>query len=41
MTVEKRFVLRKPQTLDRTTEAGRTALTKYVAALKQLLGKAF
>jgi DNA-binding PadR family transcriptional regulator len=35
--VEKKFVLRKPQTLYRITEAGREALTEYVQALKQLL----
>ncbi|MGA2569973.1 MAG: transcriptional regulator [Terracidiphilus sp.] len=40
VTVEKRFVQRKPQTLYRMTEAGRTALTEYVAALKELLGAA-
>ena len=40
VTVEKRFVQRKPQTLYRMTEAGRTALTEYVKALKQLLGSA-
>jgi DNA-binding PadR family transcriptional regulator len=38
--VEKRFVLRKPQTLYRMTPAGREALTEYVQALKQLLGAA-
>jgi DNA-binding HxlR family transcriptional regulator len=38
--MEKRFVLRKPQTLYRMTEAGRQALTEYVQALKQLLGAA-
>ena len=38
VTVEKRFVQRKPQTLYRMTEAGRAALTEYVQALKQLLG---
>jgi DNA-binding HxlR family transcriptional regulator len=38
--VEKKFVLRKPQTLYRMTEAGRKALTEYVQALKQLLGSA-
>jgi DNA-binding HxlR family transcriptional regulator len=38
--VEKKFVLRKPQTLYRMTEAGRQALTEYVQALKQLLGAA-
>jgi DNA-binding PadR family transcriptional regulator len=40
VSVEKKFVLRKPQTLYRMTEAGRAALTEYVAALKQLLGTA-
>jgi len=40
VTVEKRFVQRKPQTLYRVTEAGRTALSEYVQALKQLLGGA-
>jgi DNA-binding HxlR family transcriptional regulator len=38
--VEKKFVLRKPQTLYRMTESGRQALTDYVQALKQLLGSA-
>lgn len=38
VTVEKHFVERKPQTLYRMTEAGRTALTEYVRALKELLG---
>ena len=38
VSVEKKFVQRKPQTLYRMTEAGRTALTEYVQALKQLLG---
>jgi DNA-binding HxlR family transcriptional regulator len=38
--VEKKFVLRKPQTLYRMTEPGRKALTEYVQALKQLLGAA-
>ena len=38
VTVEKRFVQRKPQTLYRMTESGRAALTEYVQALKQLLG---
>jgi len=38
--VEKKFVLRKPQTLYRMTETGRKALTDYVQALKQLLGAA-
>ena len=40
VAVEKRFVMRKPQTLYRMTEAGRQALTDYVKALKQLLGGA-
>jgi len=40
VSVEKKFVLRKPQTLYRMTEAGRAALAEYVAALKQLLGNA-
>ena len=38
VVVEKKFVLRKPQTLYRITETGRQALTEYVRALKQLLG---
>jgi len=37
---QKRFVLRKPQTLYRITEPGRLALADYVQALKQLLGGA-
>ena len=40
MTVEKKFVQRKPQTIYRMTEAGHQALTEYVQALKQLLGGA-
>jgi DNA-binding HxlR family transcriptional regulator len=40
VSVEKKFVQRKPQTLYRLTEGGRTALTEYVRALKQLLGEA-
>jgi DNA-binding PadR family transcriptional regulator len=40
LTVEKRFVQRKPQTLYRMTEAGHAALTEYVQALKRLLGEA-
>ncbi len=39
VAVEKKFVLRKPQTLYRMTEKGRAALTEYVKALKQLLGE--
>ncbi|MGC2658590.1 MAG: transcriptional regulator [Bryobacteraceae bacterium] len=40
VSVEKKFVLRKPQTVYRLTETGRQALTEYVRALKQLLGSA-
>jgi DNA-binding transcriptional ArsR family regulator len=40
VAMEKRFVLRKPQTVYRITNAGREALTEYVHALKQLLGLA-
>jgi len=40
VAVEKKFVLRKPQTLYRITESGREALAEYVQALKQLLGAA-
>lgn len=40
VAMEKRFVVRKPQTLYRMTEAGRQALTNYIQALKQLLGAA-
>lgn len=36
--VTKRFVDRKPQTLYRMTETGRSALAEYVRALKVLLG---
>lgn len=38
--VKKRFVDRKPQTLYRMTEPGRSALAEYVRALKELLGTA-
>jgi DNA-binding PadR family transcriptional regulator len=38
--VEKKFVMRKPQTIYRMTTPGRRALTEYVQALKQLLGSA-
>jgi DNA-binding HxlR family transcriptional regulator len=38
VSVEKRFVARKPQTLYRMTVKGRGALTQYVAALKSILG---
>ncbi len=40
VAMEKRFVLRKPQTVYRITNEGRQALTEYVQALKQLLGSA-
>jgi DNA-binding HxlR family transcriptional regulator len=40
VTVEKKFVQRKPQTLYRMTETGRKALTQYIQAVKQLLGGA-
>jgi DNA-binding transcriptional ArsR family regulator len=40
VAMEKKFVLRKPQTLYRMTGAGRQALTEYVQALKRLLGGA-
>jgi DNA-binding PadR family transcriptional regulator len=38
--VKKKFILRKPVTLYRMTEAGRKALGEYVRALKTLLGSA-
>lgn len=38
VAVEKNFVQRKPQTTYRMTETGRSALTEYVRALRQLLG---
>lgn len=40
LSVEKKFVARKPMTLYRMTEKGREALTEYIQALKQLLGSA-
>ncbi|MFP5276634.1 MAG: winged helix-turn-helix domain-containing protein [Acidobacteriota bacterium] len=40
VSVEKKFVQRKPQTLYRLTAPGRTALAEYVQALKQLLAGA-
>jgi DNA-binding transcriptional ArsR family regulator len=40
VSMEKRFVARKPQTLYRMTATGRNALTQYVAALKTILGSA-
>jgi len=38
--VEKKFILRKPVTLYRMTDTGRTALTGYISALRTLLGSA-
>lgn len=38
VSMEKRFVMRKPQTLYRITRQGRQAFSGYVAALRQLLG---
>ena len=40
VAMEKKFVLRKPQTVYRMTESGRQALTDYFKAMKQLLGAA-
>lgn len=40
VSVEKKFVHRKPLTIYRMTPAGRKALTKYVRALRELLGSA-
>jgi DNA-binding PadR family transcriptional regulator len=40
VTMKKKFVLRKPQTVYRITESGRKALAQYIRALKQLLGPA-
>jgi DNA-binding HxlR family transcriptional regulator len=40
VAVDKKFVQRKPQSLYRMTEAGRTALSEYIQALKKLLGGA-
>jgi DNA-binding HxlR family transcriptional regulator len=40
LSVEKKFVVRKPMTLYRMTEEGREALAGYIQALKQLLGSA-
>lgn len=40
VSVEKKFVMRKPQSVYSLTEKGREALTEYVQALKQLLGSA-
>lgn len=40
VSMEKKFVQRKPQTIYRMTDTGRAALTEYVQALRQLLGGA-
>ena len=40
VSMEKKFVQRKPQTTYRITEAGREALSEYVQVLKVLLGSA-
>jgi DNA-binding HxlR family transcriptional regulator len=40
VAVEKKFAQRKPLSIYRMTEPGRTALSEYVQALKQLLGGA-
>ncbi|HEY1208561.1 MAG TPA: transcriptional regulator [Terracidiphilus sp.] len=40
VSVKKKFVQRKPQSLYRITDAGRQAFLEYVQALKQLLGGA-
>ncbi len=38
VTAEKKFVMRKPQTVYRMTNAGREALAEYVRSLRGLLG---
>jgi DNA-binding transcriptional ArsR family regulator len=40
ISVEKKFILRKPSTFYRMTEAGRSALAGYIRALRTLLGSA-
>lgn len=40
IAVEKKFILRKPVTLYRMTDKGRTALSGYIRALRKLLGPA-
>ena len=40
VSVEKKFVQRKPQTLYCMTESGRLGITEYIQAIKQLLGAA-
>jgi DNA-binding MarR family transcriptional regulator len=39
ITVQKKFVRRKPQTLCRITSKGRKAFEKYVGALEKIIGK--
>ncbi|HYL93498.1 MAG TPA: transcriptional regulator [Alphaproteobacteria bacterium] len=41
ISVEKTFQNRKPLSVYRLTEAGRSALTTYIRNLKKLLGKEF
>lgn len=38
VTAEKKFVMRKPQTVYRMTNAGREALAEYVRSLREMLG---
>lgn len=38
VTAEKKFVMRKPQTVYRMTNTGREALAEYVRALREMLG---
>lgn len=40
IVMEKKFVARKPLTLYKMTQRGRTALVDYIQALRQLLGGA-
>ena len=40
VTAEKKFVMRKPQTVYQMTNAGRDALAEYVRGLRELLGPA-
>lgn len=37
ITLEKRFVARRPQTLVHITDAGRAAFTEYIAELKEIV----
>jgi len=38
VTAEKKFVMRKPQTVYRMTNAGREAVAEYVRSLREMLG---